>query len=293
MKYANLHMHSLYSDGIYTPEELCALAKQKGYHAVALTDHETVRGIPAMKKAADEAGLGFVTGMEITAKGCGLEKGSFHIVGLGFDPDHPRIKAYTDWTEYNAAQLCRKRFDYCIENGIIGGITWEEVLQRFPDVGWLCNEQVYKLLQEKQGLSDEGYWDYIQHFNGAPVKGTSNTLDAAEAIDVIRAAGGIAVLAHPHRQTQYLPALHALGLAGVEVDHPDLDEYDAAEAIRLANELGMYKSGGTDHTGVLGNNMKRGAGAVLNWIPLIPLNTDVENGVEQSDFEAILARKLG
>jgi len=70
-------------------------------------------------------------------------------------------------------------------------------------------------------------------------------------------------------------------------------ETQADEAVRLADELGLYKSGGTDHTGVLGNNMKRGAGAVLNWIPLIPLNTDVENGVEQSDFEAMLSRKLG
>lgn len=293
MKYANLHMHSLYSDGIYMPEELCALAKQKGYRAVALTDHETVRGVHRMREAAKEAGLGFLTGMEITAKGCGLEKGSFHIVGLDFDPEHPRIKAYTEWTEHNMTELCRKRFDHCVHTGLISGISWEEVVQRFPDVGWLCNEQVYKLLQEKQGLSDEWYWVYIQQFNGAPVKGTSNTLDAAEAIDVIRSAGGIAVLAHPHEQTQFLPALHKLGLGGVEVDHPDLDAFDAAEAVRIADELGLYKSGGTDHTGVLGNNMKRGAGAVLNWIPLIPLNADVENGVDQADFEAMVSRKLG
>ena len=52
MKYANLHMHSIYSDGIYTPEELCALAKGKGFRAVALTDHETVLGVEKMRTAA-------------------------------------------------------------------------------------------------------------------------------------------------------------------------------------------------------------------------------------------------
>lgn len=293
MKFANLHMHSYFSDGIYSPEELCQLAVQKGYHAVALTDHETVTGVERMEKAAKAAGLGFVKGMEVMARGCGLEKGTFHIVALDFDLNHPRIKAYTDWTEANSKEATQKRLEYCIQEGVFSDITWEEVQQRFPDVKWFCNEQVFKTLQEKQGRDDKWYWEFVQKFNGAPVKAVFNVVDAAEIISMIREAGGIAILAHPHQQTQYLPALQALGLNGVEVDHPWLDDYDRAEAVRLADELGLYKSGGSDHYGLLGNCMKRGPGQILSSKPRIPFDADVENGITQEEYEVIVNRKLG
>ena len=293
MKYANLHLHSLYSDGIYTPHELCELAIQKGYRAVALTDHETTRGVEKMREAAAAFGLGFLSGIETTAHGLGVRTGGFHIVGLDIDPEHSRMRAYTEWTEKNITELSIKRFDYCLKEGYIRDITWNDVTDRFPDVGWYCNEQVFKLLQERQGVPDTDYWTFVNHFNGAPVKGMSNSKPAEEVIDIIRAAGGIAVLAHPHEQTQYLPQLAAMGLGGVEVDHPDLTEYDSAEAIRLADELGLYQSGGTDHTGVLGNSMKRGGGIVLKYMPLIPFDTDVSNGADQEAFEAIQNRVKG
>ena len=293
MKYANLHLHSIYSDGIYTPRELCELAVKKGYRAVALTDHETTRGVGKMREAAAELGLEFLCGIEVTAHGLGVAQGGFHIVGLDFDPEHPRMREYTDWTEKNITELSIRRLDYCLKEGFIKDITWNDVVDRFPDVGWYCNEQVFKLLQERQGLTDPEYWSFINHFNGAPVKGVSNSRPADEMIDVIRAAGGIAVLAHPHNQTQYLPGLAAMGLGGVEVDHPDLTEYDSAEAIRLANELGLYQSGGTDHTGLLGNSMKRGAGVVLTYIPLVPYDADVSNGATQEAFEEIRGRRRG
>lgn len=290
MKYANLHMHSIYSDGIYTPLELCQLAAQKGYQAVALTDHETTRGLAKMHEAAAAYGLECLNGIEITAHGLGVRAGGFHIVGLDFDPAHPRMRAYTEWTEQNITELSIRRLEHCLKEGSIHGITWKDVEERFPDVGWYCNEQVFKLLQERQGLADTEYWTFVNHFNGAPVTGVSNSLPAEEAIDVIRASGGVAVLAHPHLQTQYLPDLRAMGLGGVEVDHPDLTEEDSAEANRIAQELGLYCSGGTDHTGLLGNSMKRGNGAVLTNIPLVPYDADVSNGATREAFEAIKAR---
>jgi len=293
VKYANLHLHSIYSDGIYTPRELCRLAVQKGYRAVALTDHETTRGVEKMREAAAEYGLGFLRGIEVTAHGLGVNPGGFHIVGLDFDPEHPRMRAYTDWTEKNMTELSIRRLDYCLKEGSIKDITWNDVVDRFPDVGWYCNEQVFKLLQERQGLSDPEYWSFVNHFNGAPVKGISNSRPVEEMIDIIRASGGIAVLAHPHNQTQHLPALAAMGLGGVEVDHPDIDEHDAAEAIRFAREFNLYQSGGTDHTGLLGNSMKRGAGVVLSSIPLTPFDADVSNGTTQEAFEEIRNRVQG
>ena len=293
MTYANLHMHSIYSDGIYTPYELCELAVRKGWRAVALTDHETTRGVENMRAAAETFGLQFLRGIEVTAHGLGVRAGGFHIVGLDFDPDHPRMRAYTEWAEQNITDLSVKRLDYCLKEGLIKDITWRDVEERFPDVGWYCNEQVFKLLQERQGLDDREYWAFVNHFNGAPVKGTSNSRPAEEMIDIIRAAGGVAILAHPHEQTQYLPELARMGLGGVEVDHPDLTPEDSAQAIRLAEKLGLYQSGGTDHTGILGNNMKRGNGMVLKHAPLIPFDTDVSCGISQEAFQKLQNRVNG
>lgn len=230
--------------------------------------------------------------METTAVGCGLEQGAFHIVALDFDPNHPRIRAYTQWTERIITELSVRRLEYCLKEGSIRDIAWKDVEDRFPDVGWYCNEQVFALLQERQGLADTEYWDFVRHFNGAPVQGVSNRKDAEEMIDIIRAAGGIAVLAHPHNQTQFLPALKQIGLGGVEVDHPDLTPWNAQEAIRLAEKMDLYQSGGTDHTGLLANTMGRGAG-FIHEVPLIPFDADVSNGACREAFDEMRRRVKG
>lgn len=294
MKYANLHLHSVYSDGIFTPQELCALAKGKGYQAVALADHETVRGVPEMRAAAEAAGLGYIQAMETYGHGFGSREGAFHVVAMDFDPEEKAMKAYLDRCEELALDLTVRRLEYCLQNGIIRDITWNDVAQRFPDVGWYCNEQVFKVLQEKQGVDDREYWKFVNAFNGAPVKKRGSTsLALDELFALIRGAGGIPILAHPHQQTQYLPEMKAMGLGGVEADHPGMDDFDKAQAWKFAEENGIYRSGGTDHTGVMGNSMKRGAGIVLNYNVITPYDADVENGATQEEYERLRARSLG
>lgn len=178
---------------------------------------------------------------------------------------------------------------------MLQGICWQEVTERFADVEWLCNEQVFRLLQEKQGLSAPEYRDFVRRFNTAPVqKAASTSLSAEETIALIHGAGGIAILAHPHLQTQHLPGLRQMGLDGVEVDHPGMTEADKAAAWEFATAHSMYRSGGTDHTGLLGNSMKRGAGRVYATdTEVTPYDALVENGAEQADYEAIRARLYG
>lgn len=292
MKFANLHMHSIYSDGIYTPEELCALAKNKGFGAVALTDHETVLGVERMRAAAEAQGMGFLQGMETYGHAFDKNEGAFHVVALDFDSEHPAMKAYIERCAYLAQDLTVRRLEYCLKEGHIRDITWRDVEERFPDVQWYCNEHVFKLLQERQGVSDRDYWKFIPMFNGAPVKKAGSTsLELPELFKLIRDAGGVPVLAHPHGQTQYIPEMVKMGLMGVETDHPDMDAHDMEEAERFADELGLYRSGGTDHTGILGNNMKRGDQP--NRTCIVPYDADVENGAEKADFEALLHRTLG
>lgn len=291
MKYANMHLHSIFSDGIYTPAQLCELGKQKGYRAIAVADHNTTTGVAHMRRAAQAAGLETITAMETYVVGLGT---SFHMLAYDFDTRSPRVQAYVARQEALARELTIRRFNYCIAHGSFGGITWQDVLDAFPDGGWLCNEQVFATLKQRQGLDDTDYWTFIRQFNRAPVEPVDQSMDCAEMIDIIREAGGVAVLAHPHQQTKYLPDLLRLGLGGVEACHPDIDADDEREARAFAAAHRLYTTGGTDHTGLLGNNMKRGNGAANNPKgPLIPFDTDVSHGATQEEFEALKARIYG
>lgn len=295
MKYANLHLHSIFSDGIYTPAQLCAIAKQKGYGAIAVSDHNTTTGVVHMQKAAQEAGLETIAGMEAYAVGFGA---AFHMLAYDFDVNAPRMKAYVARQEEIARALTIRRFNYCLEKGYFSGITWQDVLDAFPGGGWFCNEQVFAVLQKKQGLEDKDYFKFVRYFNHLPIDESDLnreiSVSCEEMIGIIRDAGGVAVLAHPHRQTKYLPDLVKIGLGGVEACHPDIDEEDEREARAFAKAHRLYTTGGTDHTGLLGNDMNRGGGEVNTpGGPLIPLNTDVSHGAEREEFEALKARIYG
>ena len=288
MKYANLHLHSVYSDGILTPRELCEKAAQKGYKAIALTDHETTAGTAEMRAAAAEFRLEFINGIECCVRHKDIS--SYHMVGLGFDPEHPRMRAYTRQCAEIAAENTRRHVDFLAENGAYGDISWEEVTARFPDVEWYCNEHVFKVLQEKQNIPDTDYWQYNALYNGAPLGKPFTLVEAAEMIDIIRAAGGIAIIAHPSvEQLRDLPELAALGLGGVETDHPSMIPEAVREATRLAAELGICASGGSDHYGILGNSTRRGPKPGRIY-PTVPEHLDTSNGASREEYERIRER---
>ena len=297
MKYANLHLHSNYSDGVYTPRELCAVAKRMGYGAVALTDHETVSGCAEMRNAAEELGLGFVLGAEFTGRAEGV---NFHIVGLDFDPTENAMSDYLRRLELGAEMKTKARFLEMQKQGLVGAVTWEDVVSDAPKHCWFSNEQIFVSLVKREGYTQERYWEYVAGFRAQKVSVETPAVprDAESVISLIVNAGGIAVLAHPHLQTQHLPTLYGIGLRGVEYDHPDISEQDAAAARAFAEEHGLYLSGGTDHTGQLGDypflrgdtpGAKERAGDGY----YCPLDTDVYCGIDKTEFEAIIRRVRG
>ena len=294
MKYANLHLHSIYSDGVLTPMELCQKAKEMGYSALSLTDHNTDSGWADFKAACEATGMDYILGQECAALGDGY---NFHIVAYDFDPTAPAMAEYIKNEEETMMRVTKAKFDACIEQGLFGGITWQEVLDKFPNRLWICNEQVFATLVEKTEMTQGDYWTFARGFNGqkVDVEKTNRKYTAKEMITVIRDAGGIPSLAHPHKQTHHLPWLYDLGLLCVEYDHPDLTPYDAAEARAFALSHKMYLSGGTDHTGLLANH------AAERKLPpdfekscfLIPLDMDVRCGTTKEEFEMLKNRVLG
>ena len=114
--FANCHLHSTYSDGIYTPAQLVALAKQVGHRAVVLTDHDTVKGIHLMQKEARRAGLYSLLGCEFIVKG--LDTG-FHLLGYDFDPENAAMRELIEHTSSRHRERCHLLFEQ--------GLTLEDI----------------------------------------------------------------------------------------------------------------------------------------------------------------------
>lgn len=253
--YANLHLHSTHSDGVFTPEQLVAVAKAEGYGAVALTDHDTVSGNASMKAAAERMGMECLFGAEFSAKG----RVRAHIVGLEFDPDEPEMKEYLEKLSFKETDQTRVVFGWAKEaGGIPDGVTWEDVLEYNAGVTWICNNHVWETMLAK-GVADNGdYREWFEKYWRAQrgqVKSEITFKDGPEVVELIHKAGGIAILAHPmdhSRELEGLPLLLEAGLDGIEVWHADLNDLERAKALRAGLKNKLFLSGGSDHSGILG-----------------------------------------
>lgn len=250
--YANLHLHSIHSDGKYTPRELVRLAKEEGYKALALTDHDIATGFAELKEACEEEGMEYLFGVEFSV----CEPKDFHIVGFEFDPEYPPMKRYLGDMGERQTDNTRKCFEEAAKKGNIAGITWEEVLDYNSGVAWLCNEHVFRAMRAKGLVEDCQYMSWFEtnflHQRGKyPPSCRFKTLP--EVIALIRAAGGFAVVAHPaHTQLDDIALLMECGIEGIEVWHPDLSREERERAYQIGIRHNLYISGGSDHSGICG-----------------------------------------
>ncbi|MBE6613008.1 MAG: PHP domain-containing protein [Ruminococcaceae bacterium] len=293
MKYANLHLHSTFSDGTHTPDSLCRKLVEMGYAACSLTDHQTASGCRIMAETAKKYGLDFIPGMEVYGR---FDRFLLHLTGYDFDVTHPAMAEFLRINEESAYRATKARFEACIAEGMFGGITWQNVLDVTEPGAWMCNEQVFLAMVKFAGLTQKDYWQWIAKYNQPKVdEPVLYPFPAAEEmITLIRNAGGVPCVAHPHGQTHLLPALYKAGLMGAEYDHPDIDGEDSAAVVEFAKTHKFYLTGGTDHTGITGNNMIRGDLPNRSTIGFIaPLDADVRCGVTQEQFELLKTRELG
>ena len=246
--YANLHTHSIHSDGKYSPRELVSIAREEGYGALAVTDHDTVTANPQVAACCQELGMEYIFGAEFTS-------GPFHIVALDFDPEYPEMKAYLEKMVQRQQHETKTVLRWAQEKGALTGITWEDVVEHNRGISWLCNEHVFQTLKSKGLLTDRDYYDfYVTHFyeQRRQVTQLHGFLAPKDMIGLIRRAGGIAILAHPHGQLDRVEELISYGLQGIEVYHPDLTPQEQRKALEIAYEKELFISGGTDHSGLCG-----------------------------------------
>lgn len=257
--YANLHTHSIHSDGVYTAAELVRVAKKEGYKAIALTDHDTVSGFSELQSECEKEGMEHIFGAEFTSPSKELHA-NFHIVGFHFDPEYAPMKEYLRQLSLTESNQTKVLFNRGVDEGLVTGITWEEVLEYNKEITWLCNEHVFRAMKAKGLKKDVDYYDFFNSVYGprrGQVPHLYPFLAPEKLIRLIKEAGGFAVLAHPHKQLCYLGMLIEMGLEGVEVWHDLLTDEERKNALMLACENRLYISGGSDHSGMCGGQYVR------------------------------------
>lgn len=252
MKQIDLHTHSTASDGSLTPRALAEAAARAGLSAVAITDHDTVDGAGEFLAACAEYGVEGIAGVEISAK----FRTEMHILGLFID--------YTD-----TAFLKELSF---LKNA--RSIRNREMIEKLSDAGFDISESDILALKpgatlENTGrahiasvLASRGAVASIQEAfdlylsKGMPFYVPRKTYPPKESIELIKKAGGLAVLAHPiyitrdrDELTELLGDLKSCGLDGVEVMYSKYDAEYTAMCGNIADRLGLLKTGGSDFHG--------------------------------------------
>ncbi|MBX3732741.1 MAG: PHP domain-containing protein [Verrucomicrobiae bacterium] len=243
---ADLHLHTRFSDGTDTPEALAAGAAAAGLHAVALTDHDTLAGCGRMAAACAERGIEFIPGAELTAA---LGDREFHILGYWLDPASALLQARLTEFQEGRTQRIFEMVDRLNRRGV--DLRADAVLA-LADGGTPGRPHVARALV--QGGFCVDYDTAFERFlkKGRPGWVPKAARSVEETIHLIHGAGGVAVLAHPglYRADTLLPALAAAGLDGLECWHTRHSAAASESYARVATQLGLVATGGSDCHGM-------------------------------------------
>jgi len=235
-------MHSTVSDGKLTPRVLAETASRAGLELIALTDHDTIGGIGEAGLAAENHGLAFVGGAEISSKQNGEE---VHLLSYGFDPENEKLVAFLELQRNRrnerAIEFVR-RFKHA-------GLLPESVRAPTPEAGRSIARPHIAAMLIDAGVVDsmeEAFRSYLspghEHYVEKPLP------TGREVVQTVHEAGGVVVLAHPGNRTshQTLLGLVREGLDGLEVIHPSHDEVLTGYYRDQASSLGLFCTGGSD-----------------------------------------------
>ena len=270
MKLCDLHTHSTCSDGTLTPTQLVELALEKNLAAVALTDHNTVAGLPEFLVAARGTELEAVPGFEFSVDYGDIE---LHILGLFVKPEH-----YGPITERVEDMLRRKEQSNIdlVKNLEQAGIflSYEDI-KAATTTGQVNRALIAAEMLRKGyvGSIQEAFTKYLKQSHG--YYNPPKRPDAFETIRFIRSLGAVAVWAHPFLNLntecavrEFLPEACQAGLQGMEVFYPKFDENQTALALQLGKEFGLQPSGGSDFHGENKPDIQLGSGKGSLFLPI-------------------------
>lgn len=243
----DLHSHTTASDGQYPADTLLALARQAGVRTLAVTDHDTVGGLPAAIAAARAEGLRLVPGIEFSAFVHGKEA---HVLGHFVSPDDPKLKTFGETLRFER----ERRMEQMVEKMRALGfpVRMEDVLRVAGPEAQLGRPHLARALVERGWTTStkEAFDRWLG--DGRPAWVDRYRLSGEEAVTLIKGAGGTATLAHPgtSRMERYdIQALRAAGLEGLEALHTDHNPSVRAKYLKIAAELDLVPTAGSDFHG--------------------------------------------
>lgn len=248
---ADLHSHSTASDGTCAPAEVMRRARAAGLDVISLTDHDTVAGHDEARQALPP-GLTLLPGMELS---CRLHGHSVHMLCYLFDPADPALAAERARITASREQRARAMVGRLRELGV--PVTWERV-SAIAGNGVVGRPHIARAMAEA-GVIDSPQEAFSPEWIAAGGRAhvSRYALDPARAVELVRAAGGVTVLAHPRGARGWavpdeeIASLAAAGMSGIEVRHPEQDQAERSRLAALAASLGLVTSGGSDDHGEL------------------------------------------
>lgn len=241
-QFADLHLHTFFSDGTFPPEELAERGARLGLIAMALTDHDTVEGCERMGRACQSHQIEFIPGTELTSE---FESTEVHLLGYFLDTENPKLLA-----EIKTFQTVRQNR--------IHEMVWRLNRLNIP----LRAETVFQLANcrspgrphvgralVQEGLCeslDEAFERYLK--KGRPAWVPKHRISALDSIELIHQAGGLAVMAHPglNHNDKIIPQLARQGLDGLECFHTKHSLSQTENYLAIAQRLNLAVTGGSD-----------------------------------------------
>lgn len=244
-KNCDLHSHTIHSDGVLTPGELIELAKEKKLRAIGVTDHDTISGVPEAIKMGNKLKIEVVPGIELSSEDRGKD---VHILGYYIDISSKRL---LDWlTTFRDARVMRAKKIVAKLKTYDIDLPVEEVLS-LAGSGAVGRPHIAELMVKRGFVKDiNEAFDRFIGTNG-PAYVPKYKISPGKAIELIKSSGGVPVIAHPGTigDPDYVVYLAKLGIQGIEVWHPEHPQELIEIFNKMADDLGLLKTGGSDFHG--------------------------------------------
>ena len=238
----DLHVHTTHSDGTYSPAQVVDLARRAGLAALAVTDHDTLGGVPFAREAAAGCEVEIVAGVEITSE---YRQRELHLLAYFVALDHAGLTTALEGIRRHR----HERFGEMLERLRGRGVSFDGGEQRVPgSPEALGRRHLAEMLVRARRVSTvrEAFQRYLG--DRGDINVPKKRLPIAEALALVHDAGGVAAWAHPPYDCtqEHLADLRDQGLGAVEVEYPDLRRSRTLELRGWAKQLGLAVTGGSD-----------------------------------------------
>jgi hypothetical protein len=257
---ADLHCHSIYSDGSCRPSELVDLAIDHGFVGLSIVDHDTVEAFEEGYAYAASKGLIFLPGVEISAK---FEEESIHVLGYSFDPKSRSLQEFCRLHQLRREKRNQQILDNLGRRGM--SVTMEQVKARSPEALTYGRPHIALAMMEKGYAKDvaSAFSAFLGAGKSCYVEGEKWTVQ--EAIDAVHAAKGMAVLAHPHliKTGRLIKKLLAMPFDGLEAYYCSMPVELNLRWCEAAKKHSFFVTGGSDFHGTIKPDNRFGS----SWAP--------------------------